>query len=279
MAHLVSPECPLTPASVRFRSGGLRLHALRWPGSGGRDLVVIPGITTPAASAGSFAWRLAALPGAGDVYVLDTRGRGLSEKSPFGTHRAADYAEDVLALIDSAGIDAPVLIGHSMGGRVAATARIQYPGASSGVVIIDPPTSGPGRAPYPIPLDRMLDGVRAARNGTGRAAVAAQNPHWGSEQVAERGDWMGMCDESAVVESFAHFHLEAFEPVWKAVPAPALLIVGDKSPVVPAATADMLASINPAASLASVPGCGHMVPMDNPDETVAAIQVFVDQLS
>lgn len=278
MSDLASPEHAPSPASVYFRSGQLRMHATYWPGSGGVNLVVIPGITTPAAAASSFARRLALQPSAGDVYVLDTRGRGLSERSPFGTHRAADYADDVLALIDSEAIRSPVLIGHSMGGRVAAAARVRFPGASSGVVVIDPPTSRPGGPPYPIPLARMLDGVLSARRGNGRADVAAQNPHWDYEQVAERGDWLGMCDELAVVESFAHFHLEAFEPVWREVPSPALLIVGGQSPVVPAATAEQLASINPPASLVSVPDSGHMVPMDNPDETITAIEKFLADL-
>lgn len=278
MPGLVSPECPVTPESVFFRSGALRMHALRWSGPGGRDLVVVPGITTPAASAGSFAWRLAALPGVGDVYVLDTRGRGLSEKSPVGTHAVSDYAADVLALIDERGLDRPVLIGHSLGGRVVAHARVQCPGASYAAVVIDPPMSGPGLPAYPIPLDRMLNGVLSARQGRGREDAAALNPHWGPEQVAERGDWLGETDESAVVEGFARFHLEAFEPLWRTVPAPVLLMVGDRSPVVPAETADMLVSLNPAASLVPVSGCGHMVPMDNPDETVAEIRSFLATL-
>jgi hypothetical protein len=33
-----------------------------------------------------------------DVYVLDMRGRGLSQRVPYGSHRSGDYANDVLAL-------------------------------------------------------------------------------------------------------------------------------------------------------------------------------------
>jgi hypothetical protein len=33
---------------VFFRSAGLRMHAARHPGAGGRPVVVVPGITTPA---------------------------------------------------------------------------------------------------------------------------------------------------------------------------------------------------------------------------------------
>ena len=61
--------------SVFFRSGELRMHAARHPGSGDRPIVVVPGITTPA---GAFAVAASRLTQAGsDVYVLDMRGRGL----------------------------------------------------------------------------------------------------------------------------------------------------------------------------------------------------------
>jgi N-formylmaleamate deformylase len=128
--------------SVFFRSGEFRLHAARHPGTGGRPMVVVPGITTPA---GAFAVAAARLAGiAADVYVLDMRGRGLSQRVPYGAHRAGDYADDVLAFIDQVGLDRPLLVGHSLGARVVACARARFPGASAGVVAIDPPRTPPG---------------------------------------------------------------------------------------------------------------------------------------
>ncbi|HXY45000.1 MAG TPA: alpha/beta hydrolase, partial [Acidimicrobiales bacterium] len=136
--------------SVFFTSDGLRMHAARHEGAGGRPIVVVPGITTPA-SAFAFAARRWASFG-GDVFVLDMRGRGLSERAGYGRHRAGDYASDVLALIGDQGVERPVLVGHSLGARVVAAARARWPGSSGGVVAIDPPMSGPGRRPYPTGL-------------------------------------------------------------------------------------------------------------------------------
>ena len=73
--------------SVFFRSGELRLHAARHPGSGDRPMVVVPGITTPAGAFAVAAGRLADI--GSDVYVLDMRGRGLSQRAGYGSHRAA----------------------------------------------------------------------------------------------------------------------------------------------------------------------------------------------
>ena len=159
--------------SVFFRSGELRLHAARHPGSGDRPMVVVPGITTPAGAFAVAASRLADI--GSDVYVLDMRGRGLSQRAGYGSHRAGDYAADVLALIDQLGLDQPLLVGHSLGARVVACARAQFPGASAGVVAIDPPMSGPGRRPYPMALDRFLSGLhgraRRARHRAGQGGL------------------------------------------------------------------------------------------------------------
>src|SRR5690348_6913108 len=229
-----------TTESVFFRSGDLGLHAVRHAGQQGRPVVVVPGITTPAGAFAFAARALARSPGAGDVYVLDMRGRGLSERAGPGRHRAADYAGDVLALVSHLGLDRPVLAGHSLGARVVASARAKFPGSSAGVVAIDPPMSGPGRRPYPMALDRFINGLHGARQGRGIEQAREDYPTWTDEQARQRGEWLGSCDEVAVVESYAWFHLEAFEPVWQEVEPPALLLFGDASPVVTAADAALL---------------------------------------
>lgn len=266
--------------SLFFRSDGLRLHARRHTGGAGRPLVVAPGITTPAQAFASIAERLAALPEAGDVYVLDTRGRGLSERSPFGTHRAGDYAQDVLALLDHLDlVESPVLVGHSMGARVVASARARVPGCTAGVVAIDPPMSGPGRRAYPISLDQFLRTLHGAKAGRGVAEARNAYPSWTDEQLYERGTWLASCDEAAIVESYLWFHLEAFEPVWQEVEPPALLLFGDSSPVVTAEDARVLEQTNPRVDIASIAGAGHMVPWDNTEQTLAEITKFVAKLS
>lgn len=264
--------------SVFFRSGDLRLHAARHAGLQGAPVVVVPGITTPAGAIAFAAQAIARSPGVGDVYVLDMRGRGLSERAGPGRHRSGDYAEDVLALISHLDLVRPVLIGHSLGARVVAAARATFPGSSAGVIAIDPPMSGPGRRPYPMALDRFINAMHGAREGRGTEQAKADYPTWTDEQVRQRGEWLGSCDETAVVESYAWFHLEAFEPVWQEVEPPALLLFGDASPVVTATDAAVLERVNPRADVLTVASSGHMVPWDNLDQTVAQINAFMSKL-
>jgi N-formylmaleamate deformylase len=266
------------PQPVFFRSGDLRLHAARHPGQQGRPVVVVPGITTPAGSFAFAASAFAALPGSGDVYVLDMRGRGLSERAGPGRHRSADYAEDVLALIGHCGLERPLLVGHSLGARVVAAARARFPGSSAGVVAIDPPMSGPGRRPYPMALDRFVNGLHAAREGRGVEQAEEDYPDWTHEQARQRGEWLGTCDEVAVVESYSWFHLEAFEPVWQEVEPPALLLFGSASPVVTASDAALLEQVNPRADVVAVARSGHMIPWDNLEQLADEIGMFLSKL-
>jgi N-formylmaleamate deformylase len=250
-------------SSVFFRSDGLRLHARRHEGQGSRPVVVVPGVTTPAGGFASIAASIAELPEVSDVYVLDMRGRGLSERAGPGRHRAGDYAEDVLALIDELALAQPLLVGHSLGARVVACARAAVPGYSCGVVAIDPVLSGPGRRPYPTQLDHFLNELRGAREGHGIEHARERFPSWPDEQIAQRVKWLATCDEVAIVESFSWFHLEAFEPAWQAVLPPAVLLAGDESPAVTASDVSALAGLNPQASVIVAEHSGHMVPWDN----------------
>lgn len=267
--------------SVFFRSGDLRLHAARHPGREplGRPVVIVPGITTPAGAFAFAAAAIAGLPGTGDVYVLDMRGRGLSERAGPGRHRAADYAEDVTSLVEELGLSRPLLLGHSLGARVVSQARAEFPGGSAGVVAIDPPVSGPGRRPYPTGLATFLTAVHQARAGRGVEQARQDYPSWTDEQVTQRGEWLASCDETAVVESYSWFHLEAFEPAWERVEPPALLLYGDASPVVTREDAALLQRLNPRADVVAVPGCGHMIPWDNPGQTLAEIEMFGSKLA
>ncbi len=270
-----------TAPSIFFCSGSLRLHAIHHARpeaspAGNYPMIVVPGITTPAGAFGFAAQRLA--EGGRDVYVLDMRGRGLSERSPYGTHRAGDYAEDVLALIDHLGVEQPILVGHSLGARVVAAARARVPGCAIAVIAIDPPMSGPGRRPYPIGVSQFISGIIGARAGRGEIEAREHYPTWTNEQVAARGRWLASCDELAVVESYSWFHLETFVPDWREVEPPALLIYGDESPVVTEADVVELERANPRATTVSVSRSGHMIPWDNLDEMIEKIEEFTVKL-
>ena len=53
------------------------------------------------------------------VLALDLRGHGESDWHPEGAYRYEDHVEDVEAVVEALGIDRIVVVGHSLGGRIA----------------------------------------------------------------------------------------------------------------------------------------------------------------
>lgn len=251
------------PATSRWvRSGALALHVLDYGGDG-VPLVVLPGITSPAITMDFVARELTDLV---RPVVVDVRGRGLSDAGE--TYTLDDYAADTVAVLDGLGLDRPLLLGHSMGARIAAvTAAGGTP--LRGTVLVDPPMSGPGRGPYPTTLEAFLGQLAQARRGTDADEVATAWPRWPRREQELRARWLSSCAQAAIVATHEGFEREDFFAAWPSVPAPTVLVHGADSPVVTTAGAAEAARTNPAARLVEIPDAGHMVFWDNPGEALA----------
>jgi N-formylmaleamate deformylase len=264
------------PATSRWvHSGDLRLHVLDYGPADGVPVLVLPGITSPAITMDFVARELTDLV---RPLVLDVRGRGLSDSAPPelpGPLRGYDleaYADDVDAVVAGLALDRPILLGHSMGARIAAFAAARGRHPLRGTVLVDPPMSGPGRGPYPTTLTAFLGQLHAARRGTDADEVAASWPRWPRHEQELRARWLASCSTTAVTATHAGFESEDFFDVWPAVPAPTVLVHGGDSPVVTAAGAAEAAEANPKAQMIEVPGAGHMVFWDQPAAGLAAVR-------
>jgi N-formylmaleamate deformylase len=252
----------ITGASVTVEGNGLRHHVLQYGEPGAPDLLVLPGITSPAVTADFLAVLLA--DRGYRVHVPDVRGRGQTDRAEPGQYRLTDYADDVAALVDALGLRRPAILGHSMGARIAAAYSVTHGPADLAVLLlVDPPTSGPDRGPYPTTREQFLAQLHEAQRGTTADEVRRFYPHWPERELQLRADVLATCDETAVVETHAGFETEDFFPYWRKVTAPAVLIRGGVSPVVPEAAADDLRAANPEIDIVTVPDAGHMVPWDN----------------
>lgn len=70
------------------------------------------------------------------VVALDLRGHGESDPGPDGAYAIGDLADDVATVVAHAGLEAPVVVGHSMGGLVALECAAR--GLASAAVLLDP---------------------------------------------------------------------------------------------------------------------------------------------
>ena len=94
--------------------------------------MVLPGLLGSADNWRSIAQQLAPCY---TLYLVDHRNHGQSFHSREMTYAA--MAEDVKCLIDQLGLLNPILIGHSMGGKVAMEFAQTYPEALSKLIVVD----------------------------------------------------------------------------------------------------------------------------------------------
>ncbi|MDR3487435.1 MAG: alpha/beta hydrolase [Bradyrhizobium sp.] len=248
--------------SVRVTANGLHHHLLAYGKDEGDAIVILPGITSPAATADFVAAPLAAL--GYRVFVPDLRGRGETDVAPAGHYRLSDYAADVAGLVEMLNLDQPTILGHSLGARIAAAYAVTYGGENHGsLILVDPPTSGPGRGAYPMSRESFLAQLHQAQRGTTADEIRKFYPKWPLRELQLRAEQLASCDETAVIETHEGFESEDFCPIWKALTRPATVIRGELSPVVSAAAAADLAKANPNIPIVGVPDAGHMVPWDN----------------
>lgn len=118
-------------------SGGT-LTVARWGSSSDAPTVLaIHGITASHRSWGP----VAELHG-GPVVAPDLRGRGGSGTLP-GPYGMTAHADDCVAILDALGIETATVVGHSMGGFVAAVLAHRHPSRVGRLVLVD------GGAPLP----------------------------------------------------------------------------------------------------------------------------------
>jgi N-formylmaleamate deformylase len=251
-------ELRATGAESRWiESDGRRLHVLDYGGDK-PPLFVLPGITSPVMT-----WDFIVAPLRDRVrpLVMDLRGRGLSEAG--GEYGAPEFAVDAAAAIEGLGLERPLVLGHSLGARIAAALAFRGDVPLGATICVDPPLSGPGRGGYPTSRESFEAQLDAGYDGTTADEVAASYPLWARSELMMRARWVGSCERDAVLATYDRFAEEDFFEWWAKVPAPAWLINGGDSPVVTETGLAEAREVNPAARYATVPGAGHMVPWDN----------------
>ena len=252
-----------------LHANGIRQHLLRYDGPGGAPkMLLIPGITSPAITWGFVAERLAERF---EVHVLDVRGRGLSQAGDLDYTLDA-MADDALALAEVLGT--PIVMGHSMGARTAIRANARRPGAFAGMILVDPPTSGPGRRPYPANWAWYGDSIRLAERGCSADDMRAFCPTWTDEQRALRAEWLHTCHWGAIRTAFDGFHVDDIHADIPAIAVPARLVIAGGATVVNADDQAEIARLNPAIEQRTVAGAGHMIPWDDLEGFLTAVMDF-----
>ena len=121
-----------TPIDGMLPVNGLNLHYRDWGGSG-QPVVLLHGLASTC-----HIWDLVAPLLAADfsVIAVDQRGHGHSDKPEYG-YDFASVSRDLLEVIQSKGLEKPVVVGHSWGADVALEFSVAYPDVPRGICFVD----------------------------------------------------------------------------------------------------------------------------------------------
>ncbi|ARU02514.1 N-formylmaleamate deformylase [Loktanella sp. PT4BL] len=252
-----------------LHANGIRQHLLHYAGEG-PQMLLIPGITSPAITWGFVAERLAEKF---DVHVLDVRGRGLSQAGDLNYSLDA-MAEDALGVIDAGDMDRPVILGHSMGARNAIRAARKNSDAMSGLILVDPPVSGPSRRAYPAKWQWYEDSIIAATKGCSAEEMRAFCPTWTNDQVGLRAEWLHTCQLDAIKTAYDGFHTDDIHADLPHIKLPMRLLKAGNAPVIGEDDITEIQSLAPHIEVKVVQDAGHMIPWDNLEGFLDAVMNF-----
>jgi pimeloyl-ACP methyl ester carboxylesterase len=101
----------------------------------GKDVMLLHGWTC---DSHDWSWQLPLFESKYCVIAADLRGHGRSEVMPSGAYTPADYVADIEALISTKYPGQKfIIVGHSMGGQIAARLAAKRPDLVSAVVSVD----------------------------------------------------------------------------------------------------------------------------------------------
>jgi len=282
----------MPPRSQRVPTrDGLSLHVLVWSDEG-VPLVFLHGFSNEA-----HVWDDVA-PVLAPYYrtlALDLPGHGDSDRDPERRYDHESMARHVACALDALAAPRAVLVGHSMGGRVAMRFAGLHPERLAGLVVVDAGPELDARGVLRIRLDAETSDPSFASRAEAEAALRRAYPLADPEALGrlarhglrERPDGRlepkldpGFLEAARALGPAERAEQERAETaaLWAAlekVACPALVVRGAASDVLSPETAERMAeSALPRGSLAVIPRAGHSVMLDNPGAFRDALERF-----
>jgi non-heme chloroperoxidase len=257
-------------------SDGARLRVVEWPGPDGPPVLLVHGLT---ASLEDWLPVVPRLVAAGRrVVALDLRGHGRSTLGSEGvtTRRlAADLAE----LLDARDLREAVVAGHSLGGYTALALAVHRPEVRAvrvGRLVLVGATPTMRRANELSVLTSNANPVfHAVERHPRHGAVVLRWSAFGDPPalaaVQDLQQRWSVTPASTRVACAAGLAGRSLVGQLGQVRLPVTVVHGDRDRVVPLVRARLLRERLPDAGLVVLPGAGHALPTERPDEVAAKV--------
>jgi esterase len=217
------------------------------------------------------------------VYIPDQRNHGQSPHTSI--HSFPAMTDDLAEFIEELHIENPVLIGHSMGGKVAMTYALENPGKVKKLVVIDiSPRRYPERITHTQVISQMIS-IDLETLTTRGEVEKILNSNIADTRVRMfilknlyykiHGKLAWRLNLDAISQSMdLLFDSICSENQYK---GPTLFIRGGKSDYVPDADIPMIKSMFPEAVIKTITGASHWVHADAPEELCFMLSSFLER--
>lgn len=274
------------PESRFVQANGLRLHYLLWDGEAAIPALAFHGFALNCRSWDEVA---PALSTRVRLHAFDQRGHGQSDRA----ERVEDYTRDQMVadidgIVAALQLEPPVVVGHSMGGMNAMTFAARHPDRVRALVLVDvgPEVSVDGASQVarfvagPYEMDSLEDWTEHTHR---------YYPWRSKERIRQRlAVSLHRTEEGKLAKQYDPRFRESFggvvqgrDTLWdvaRGLRCPTLLVHGGDSPVLTREMAERFTSAVKNARLVSIPGAGHSVAGDKPDEFIRVTEAFLDEV-
>lgn len=214
------------------------------------------------------------------VYLVDQRNHGQSFHD-----KQFDYptmAEDLKEFIDEEGLGNPIILGHSMGGKVAMEYAVSYPSGFSKLIIVDiAPKS------YPVHHDEILKGLNAldltllSSRSDADKQLSAYVQELGVRQFLlknlnrDANGYSWKINLPVITKNIEIIGEGLSKKL--TVKKDVLFIRGSKSNYIKDSDFDVIYESFPTAEIETIDNAGHWVHAEKPEEFLAAVTKFLDR--
>ncbi len=215
--------------------------------------------------------------------ALEWPGHGSSPASA-GAQHLADLAALAAQSCQLLGLERVTVVGHSMGGRVAALLALLQPQLVARLVLVDAALDPKHIAPYarsmlqPQVIKRSITMSRWFGHGLGRLLRPSENGHQGGliRPALRRARYNALADAQSLHHYVSSLYQESLEERLPEITQPTLVISGARDLLVLPRQAREAARLIPNAQLELIPRAFHNPMDDRPAEFHRVLLRFLD---
>jgi pimeloyl-ACP methyl ester carboxylesterase len=211
------------------------------------------------------------------IWVIDLYGFGDSEKPAKG-YTLSGYSNFVKGFLDAVGVKKAAIVGHSMGGAVAAFTVLSAPQRFWALGLVNAALAGITRTPPPWsaePVMRMFMRLADTSRSLGQMTITGMFGVGGPEgriilEEARKADVRAasLCGE-----------MMSKPTDWRGLSElniPAMMVYGEDDFLVNRGMDDEIKSLLPSAKAYYIESCGHLPMLEAPDRFYRILQVFLE---